>query len=219
MAATINQHNFNNLPIKVGINSHARPTAPHGEKPSDALPTDQVNISEAARRQQAHGQGVAVRGNPDAKALDTEEQQQVTNLKQRDMEVKAHEAAHMSAGSTVVQGGASYQYQTGPDGRMYAIGGEVSIDTSSENTPEATIRKMQEVRRAALAPAQPSGTDRAVAAQAAQVEAQARIEKTEQAKENADADQKPETDDIRMVAPLDQESLQRQTGLQINLFA
>ena len=66
---------------------------------------------------------------------------------------------------------------------MYAVGGEVKIDTSRENDPEATIRKMQKVRRAALAPSQPSSTDRSVAAQASQIEAQARTELTQQRSE------------------------------------
>ncbi len=54
-------------------------------------------------------------------------------LKQTDQEVKAHERAHMSAGAGVVMGGASYQYQRGPDGKMYAVGGEVKIDTSRQS--------------------------------------------------------------------------------------
>jgi hypothetical protein len=111
--------------------------------------------------------------------LTESEKQQVQKLKQRDQEVRAHERAHMAAGAGLVQGGASFSMQRGPDGRMYAVGGEVKIDTSAENDPDATIRKMQQVKRAALAPAEPSGTDRAVAAQAGQVEAQARQEKND----------------------------------------
>src|SRR5690606_14550048 len=68
-----------------------------------------------------------------------------------------------------------YSYQQGPDGKQYAVGGEVGIDVSSvPNNPQATIQKMQQVRAAALAPAEPSGADHAVAAKAAQAEAQAR---------------------------------------------
>jgi len=103
--------------------------------------------------------------------------QQVREMKQRDREVRAHERAHMAAGAGLVKGGATFSMQRGPDDRMYAVGGEVSIDTSSEKDPEATIRKMQQVKRAALAPADPSSTDRAVAARAGQIEAQARQEK------------------------------------------
>ena len=71
---------------------------------------------------------------------------------------------------------AAFVSNRGPDGKMYAVGGEVKIDTSRENDPEATIRKMQQVRRAALAPTPPSATDRSVAAQASQIEAQARTD-------------------------------------------
>ena len=112
--------------------------------------------------------------------LTEEEKKQVESLKKIDQEVKAHERAHMAAGSGLTIGGANFEYQRGPDGKMYAIGGEVKIDTSRENDPEATIRKMQKVRRAALAPTQPSATDRSVAAQASQIEAQARTELAQQ---------------------------------------
>ena len=82
----------------------------------------------------------------------------------------------MAAGAGLVRGGANYQYQRGPDGNMYAVGGEVKIDTSRENDPKDTVNKMQQVKRAALAPAQPSGQDRSVAARASQIEAEARTE-------------------------------------------
>jgi hypothetical protein len=123
--------------------------------------------------------------------LTSEEKKQVENLKKIDQEVKAHESAHMAAGSGLVMGGASFEYQRGPDGKMYAVGGEVKIDTSRENDPEATIRKMQKVRRAALAPAQPSATDRSVAAQASQIEAQARTELSQQRSEQTNENKDP----------------------------
>ncbi len=56
------------------------------------------------------------------------------------------------------------------------MGGEVGIDLSQESDPSATIQKMQTIKRAALAPASPSSTDRQVAAQAEVKEAQARQE-------------------------------------------
>ena len=110
-------------------------------------------------------------------SLSEGENQQVRKMKQRDQEVRAHERAHLAAGAGLVKGGASFSMQRGPDGRMYAVGGEVKIDTSPAKDPEATIRKMQQVKRAALAPADPSSTDRAIAARASQIEAQARQEK------------------------------------------
>jgi hypothetical protein len=113
--------------------------------------------------------------------LTDEEKKQVKELKNRDQEVKSHEAAHIAAGGAYVRGGASYSYQSGPDGRRYAVGGEVSIDTSPvSDDPKATITKMQTVKRAALAPAEPSGQDRSVAAQAGAAEAAAQKELLEQ---------------------------------------
>ncbi len=123
---------------------------------------------------------------PAQQEISREEQQAVLQLKQRDQQVKAHERAHMAAGAGLVQGGANYQYERGPDGRMYAVGGEVRIDTSAENDPDQTIRKMEQVKRAAMAPADPSSTDRAVAARASQIAMQARIEKTRQQQEAAE---------------------------------
>ena len=107
--------------------------------------------------------------------LSEEEQREVEKLRQRDTEVRAHEQAHIAAGGQYVKGGAKYSFQSGPDGKQYAVGGEVGIDSSPvKGNPQATIAKMEQIRRAALAPANPSGQDRGVAAAAASSEAQAR---------------------------------------------
>lgn len=116
-----------------------------------------------------------------APELSDEEKREVEELKRTDREVRAHEQAHLAAGGHYVRGGANFEYETGPDGRRYAVGGEVSIDTTPvRGDPEATIRKMQVVRKAALAPAQPSPQDRSVAAKASTVETQARQELAQQ---------------------------------------
>jgi hypothetical protein len=102
---------------------------------------------------------------------------QLAQLKSRDSEVRAHEAAHMAAGGRYVTGGASYTYQKGPDGGQYAVGGEVGIDTSSvPGRPEETAQKMRTVRAAALAPSEPSSADLSVAAAASQAEVSALVE-------------------------------------------
>ncbi len=109
--------------------------------------------------------------------LTEEEQEQVTELKSRDREVRSHEQAHLAAAGPYATGGPSYEYQQGPDGSRYAIGGEVGIDTSPvSGDPEATIQKAQQIRAAALAPASPSSQDQQVAAAATQMESQARAE-------------------------------------------
>lgn len=120
--------------------------------------------------------------------LSEDEKRQVNKLQDRDREVRAHEAAHLAAAGGLARGGASFSYQTGPDGRAYAVGGEVSIDTSPvDGNPQATIQKAQTIRAAALAPAQPSGADQAAAAAASKLEASARIELAAQRAEEQQA--------------------------------
>ena len=111
--------------------------------------------------------------------LSEAEQQQVRELETRDREVRTHEQAHKAAGGAHA-GSISFSFATGPDGRRYATGGEVPIDVSPvQGDPHATIAKMQQVRQAAMAPAQPSAADRQVAARAAQIEREARAELNE----------------------------------------
>lgn len=98
--------------------------------------------------------------------LTPEEHRIVTELQIRDRQVRSHEQAHLAAAGGYATSGASFQYQNGPDGKRYAVGGEVRIDVSRESDPEQTIRKMSVVRAAALAPADPSSQDRSVAASA-----------------------------------------------------
>ncbi len=101
----------------------------------------------------------------------------VTELKQVDQAVKRHEMAHVVAGGRFILSGANYSYKTGPDGKRYAVSGEVSIDTSPvPGDPQATIDKMQQIRRAALAPADPSPQDRKVASTAMTISTKAMSE-------------------------------------------
>ena len=125
----------------------------------------------------------------DSLSLSPEAQRQLRELKRRDAEVRAHERAHMAAGGAYVTGGAEYVYQKGPDGRQYAIGGHVSIDASPvPGDPEATAEKARQVRGATLAPGEPSGQDRQVAARAAAQETKAeRDRQKEEAEESQDA--------------------------------
>ncbi len=153
-------------------------TAQQEQKPRDG---QQQSPDEST--EQSQGQATPLTGKKDGEGPDglTEaERKEVQKLKQRDREVRAHEAAHKAAGGSLA-GAPTFQTVKGPDGRSYAVSGEVKIDTSPvPNNPEATIRKMEIVRRAALAPSQPSAQDRQVAADAAAKIQQARIEKREQ---------------------------------------
>lgn len=123
----------------------------------------------------------------DPSKLSDEQQQQVEQLKERDREVRAHEQAHARTGGPYA-GAPSYEFERGPDGKMYAVSGEVQIDAAPiDGDAAATIAKMEVVIRAALAPQDPSAQDSRVAAEAraAKGEAQAelRTEKQEEARE------------------------------------
>lgn len=157
------------------------------ETKKDNTLSTKVTISEEALKKlgmEKESQGSEKTTSSGVAQLSSEELEQVAELKSRDREVRSHEMAHMMVGGSLVRKGASYQYQTGPDGQRYAVGGEVSIDSSAVNgDPSATIRKMQQVKRAALAPANPSSQDHAVASAAAQTESAARQQLLQQTME------------------------------------
>ncbi|MCP5058100.1 MAG: hypothetical protein GY937_15450 [bacterium] len=124
----------------------------------------------------------STRSEPTGSELTEDERREVDELARRDREVRAHEAAHKAAAGSLARGGASFTYENGPDGRRYAVGGEVSIDASPVGgDPAATAHKMERVRAAALAPADPSGHDRQIAATAARQAQQARVAATREA--------------------------------------
>lgn len=135
----------------------------------------------------------AAGGAKTAGELSEEEKQQVAKLKQIDAKVRAHERAHAAVGGQYA-GAPSYSYTRGPDGQMYAVAGEVSIDIGAESDPEATLQKAAQVAAAALAPADPSGADRAVAAAAQQLRmaALAQIREEKRAEQEAAAAEKEE---------------------------
>ena len=101
----------------------------------------------------------------------------IQQLQARDREVRQHEQAHMAAAGALLKAGPFYSYVQGPDGKRYAVGGSVEIDTSEpRDDPEASVEKGLAIQRAALAPAQPSGADLAVASLGARMEQRGRIE-------------------------------------------
>ena len=113
-------------------------------------------------------------------------QRQVQQLASRDREVRAHEQAHAAVGG-VHAGAPVYQFTRGPNGVRYATSGHVSIDVGEvPGNPEATLDKMLQVARAALAPAQPSAQDRAVAAEATVKAQQARVQLAQQRQQPTD---------------------------------
>lgn len=166
----------------------ARPVKSTSEQAS-ARPVDRPHHNEASNNQHK-GEPAPAEARKDAERptaesrtvrqeseLNQQEKRAVEQLQARDREVRAHEAAHKNAAGSYARGGANFEYETGPDGRRYAVGGEVSIDTAKvDGNPQATIQKAQTIRRAATAPAEPSAQDFAVAARASLMESEARQE-------------------------------------------
>ena len=117
----------------------------------------------------------------DDSELSEEDLKKIEELKKIDRKVHAHEQAHLAAAGGYARGGTNYDYVTGPDGKRYANGGHVNLDTGKEKTPEATIRKANIIQKAALAPADPSPADRQIAANAAKMASDAQKELTDSA--------------------------------------
>lgn len=140
-------------------------------------------------------------GAPQGNFIDTlslsREAEAIRQLQQRDREVRTHEAAHAAVGGRYA-GHPTYQFQRGPDGQQYAIGGEVAIDVSKvPGDPEATLQKAEQIRAAALAPAQPSAADMKIAQRAQMMATEARMELAQQQAEAlvSASDDTPQADD------------------------
>ena len=151
------------------------------------------------------------------------ELQQIQKLVDRDREVRAHEQAHQSVGGQYA-GGATYTYERGPNGQSYAIGGEVSIDTGKAANPEATLDKAETVRRAALAPAEPSSQDRRVASQATELALEARadiqmLQREEQQVETSEVEEDDDNKDVDEEERLDAEQKAQQEQQQARVDA
>jgi hypothetical protein len=123
-------------------------------------PSAVASSGESQNKTDRPGSGVSGRD------LSSKDKAVVRELEMRDREVHAHEQAHAAAGAGIA-GAPSYTYETGPDGRRYAVGGEVPIHVrTGSDDPQVAIQQYAQVVRAALAPANPSSQDRAVAANA-----------------------------------------------------
>ena len=118
--------------------------------------------------------------------LTAQQKAAVAELKVTDQRVRQHEQAHLAAAGPYAKGGPSYSYSIGPDGNMYATGGEVQLDVAPDpSDPQKTIEKARTVEAAANAPAEPSSQDRRVAAQAAGIEQAAQRQLDEQKQSSA----------------------------------
>ena len=140
---------------------------------------------------------------PQTDAEELAEQQIIRSLESRDKEVRTHERAHAAVGGAYT-GSPSYSFEIGPDGKKYAVEGEVAVDvTPVAGDPQETIAKMKKVQAAALAPANPSSQDIRVAASASSIIAEAQAELITANSESTEA--KPKINNLYR----DKESLQQ----------
>jgi len=161
------------------FNAGAATLTPSPASAANADPAEQDATDQTSSRDESGVAPKAANGTP----LGPEQIEQLEQLKQTDRAVRQHEMAHQTVGGAYA-GGASYDYEVGPDGQRYAVAGEVSIDYGPvPNDPKATIEKMQTVIAAALAPADPSPKDYQVAAQARQYLLEAKLEAGMQSRE------------------------------------
>ncbi|WP_222943325.1 putative metalloprotease CJM1_0395 family protein [Shewanella algae] len=148
--------------VKEGDEGAARQSTGESNTTSAAEPKP----DEAQQKQQQN------RESREQQALERE----IDSLMKRDTQVRSHEQAHAAVG-VIHAGQPAFEFEKGPDGKRYAVEGEVQIDVSVVNgDPLATMAKMKQVYAAAMAPVDPSMADIRVAAEAMRKYNQAREE-------------------------------------------
>ncbi len=148
--------------VKEGDDGAARQSTGEPNTASSAEPKP----DEAQQKQQQN------RESREQQALERE----IDSLMKRDTQVRSHEQAHAAVGG-IHAGQPAFEFEKGPDGKRYAVEGEVQIDVSVVNgDPLATMAKMKQVYAAAMAPVDPSMADIRVAAEAMRKYNQAREE-------------------------------------------
>lgn len=184
------------LPARPSASAGSPDTSPDSSRAAPAQVSAAqplVDEQSASAREEADKPGDSSTNSDKAKSREGEpspqqqrlEQLEIAKLVSRDQEVRAHEQAHSAVGGRYA-GAPTYTFSRGPDGKRYAVSGEVGIDVGAvPNNPEATLRKMEIVLRAALAPAEPSAQDLRVASQAQAQMTQARVDLVEQRRTEA----------------------------------
>lgn len=168
----------------------------------------------AATKANATGTQGSKEKTPGEQALSPAERRRIAELERIDAEVRAHEQAHITLGRGLITSGPSYTYTYGPDGKQYAVAGEVGIDTAPEREPQANIDKGQRIQDAALAPADPSPQDHSVAATGRRLEEQGRNAlRAERQSQAATSDESPR--DARLQAYTDAPEQRRQLDVYI----
>lgn len=158
--------------VQVNLSADAQQMLARGDD-SDSS----VEASSQTPDQESDAQGFSGTGGKtetsSAGGLTDSEKDLVKRLQARDAEVRQHEQQHMAAAGELAIGGPRYTYQIGPDGKSYAVGGSVMLDTSIDFSDPNAKEKAAKIRRAANASGDNSAADSAVSSRAAALEQQA----------------------------------------------
>lgn len=88
--------------------------------------------------------------NPISNKYDEQDYQRVLDkFKNLDSEIKTHEQSHAAGATTTAP--IQYNYQVGPDGKLYANGGSVRLDTSIPKDEGSANAKLEELKDASTA--------------------------------------------------------------------
>lgn len=134
----------------VGSRSYIYQTGPDGKRYATGTAAHTVRKEEE--------DGAAAKA-PNGEELSREDEALLQKLQARDTKVRGHEAAHVMAAGGQAQGLPTYTYQTGPDGRRYAVGGSVNISMLRTGDADHDARQANRAYRAAMATGEPSTRD------------------------------------------------------------
>jgi hypothetical protein len=105
--------------------------------------------------------------------LSAQQKAQIAQFQLLDQTARANVAAEQRAAGAY-GGTVSYQYERGPDGTLYAVAGDVTLNVQPvPNNPAATLSAMQTITNAALSVAPPTADDLMAVREAAQYTAEA----------------------------------------------
>lgn len=164
--------------------------------------SDIIELSPAARRKQENEEKARIiksdshtETSTNNLKLSQEEQKEVEEMRRINGEVKRRELAHRAVAGNYARGVISYEYETGPDGKKYAVEGHITIDARPIlNNPEASIRKAQAIKSVKL--------DRSVSTEAEKMEREVRMElKIEKRKESYDVIKSEDTEETTDATP------------------
>jgi hypothetical protein len=140
------------------------PSAPGPENPRVILPP-----TSAGPREPSSEQGS---GRREGAGLDEEERRQLDRLKLTDRLVRQREETQGRLTFELWDGGPEYRYETGPDGKKYAVDGTVRVSELNDS-PEEKLRRARLVRMSALIDIPPSPEGQKDAAKAIAEEGEA----------------------------------------------